>query len=296
MEFKIESEPESKYQNGIQFFIQETNPLEMSAAAHIHDTVEILFITSGSFTVFSDGEKYEISAGDLVLFRSNVIHHIFAGRENKNSYYVLKIRPATVRGIFDSSPAEVQLLSLIYNRNGLKCVWKREEIEKSEEISCGFSLLKKEYGEDNTYRDIAIKFAVGTILLGILRSAPDEDEKRLFETTNHTADCIYKAMAYVNKKYAEDITEADISSAVGLSYHYFSRSFKLVTGKSFKEYLNITRINRAEKLLMTTDKTVSLICSECGYNNLSYFIKTYKKYKKICPGAVREKNVAMYMS
>ena len=60
-------------------------------------------------------------------------------------------------------------------------------------------------------------------------------------------------------------------------------SFKAVTGKNFKEYLNIARINRAEHVLATTDKTVTQICADCGFNSPAYFIKIFKKYKSMTP-------------
>ena len=52
---------------------------------------------------------------------------------------------------------------------------------------------------------------------------------------------------------------------------------------SFKEYLNLTRVNHAERLLMTTQKSVTEISSLCGYNNVSYFISVYRRLKGRTP-------------
>lgn len=287
MNFSIESEPETAYINGIRFFLQKTSAYDISAAAHIHDTIEILFVKQGSFVVCADAQKYEIFAGDMILFRSNVIHHIFAGSGAVNSYYVLKIRPGVVRDIAAHSTAGMYLLNFVFKKSNSKCIWSKEELKDIKEITYGFDCLKKEFEEKQKYSDIAFKLAAGNILLGILRSYSDTENIHLPENTNRTADCIYKAMAYINNNYSDDITENDVSAAAGLSYHYFSRTFKLVTGKSFKEYLNITRVNHAERLLVTTDKNVSVISSECGYNDVSYFIKVYKRIKHTSPGKTR---------
>jgi len=72
-----------------------------------------------------------------------------------------------------------------------------------------------------------------------------------------------------------------------MSYSYFSRCFYRITGKSFKEYLNLTRINRAEKAILTTDKSVTEIAGDCGFNSVSYFISTYKKLKGVTPLSLR---------
>ena len=48
-------------------------------------------------------------------------------------------------------------------------------------------------------------------------------------------------------------------------------------------------IVRAERLLATTDKTVTEMCTECGYSNVAYFIKVLKKYKSLSPMAYKRK-------
>lgn len=284
MQFRIETEPDSKYENGIQFFSQKSPALAVSAEAHIHGAIEIIFVTEGRFTVFSDSNEYDIFAGDMILFRSNMIHNIFSKEQKSNEYYVLKIKPNVVRDIIGG----MNLLNFVFNRSDFKCVWTSKELASENDISDGFKRLLREFAQKPRYSDISVKLAVGQILLGILRSHPVGECEFTDETTANTADCIYKAMAYINSNYQADITETEISAFVGLSYHYFSRSFKLITGKSFKEYLNITRINHAERLLVTTDKSVSEIASECGYNDTSYFIKLYKKHKNTSPGMTRK--------
>jgi AraC-like DNA-binding protein len=70
---------------------------------------------------------------------------------------------------------------------------------------------------------------------------------------------------------------------MGLSYSYFSRSFKRVMGMSFKKYLNMIRVNRAEQMLITGDHSVSEVAIECGYNSISYFISVYRSLKGTTP-------------
>jgi len=90
------------------------------------------------------------------------------------------------------------------------------------------------------------------------------------------------------KHYAEDLTMEECSRMCFMSYSYFSKKFKQITGKTFKNYLLATRINHAQKLLMTTEKPITQISSECGFNNVSYFSALYKKMKGMSPSIVRE--------
>ena len=81
----------------------------------------------------------------------------------------------------------------------------------------------------------------------------------------------------------QNITAEDCSKIACMSYSYFSRSFRAVTGKNFKEYLNQVRVAHAEKALLTSDKSVTEVAAHCGYDNVSYFISVYKRIKGVTP-------------
>ena len=83
-------------------------------------------------------------------------------------------------------------------------------------------------------------------------------------------------MVYVRNHYAEDMDERELAKSLGMSYSYFSRSFRRVTGMTFKQYLNRTRVNQAEKMLCRGSASVSEVATRCGYNSISYFISVYK--------------------
>ena len=83
-------------------------------------------------------------------------------------------------------------------------------------------------------------------------------------------------MVYVRNHYTEDMDERELARSLGMSYSYFSRSFRRVTGMTFKQYLNRTRVNQAEKMLCRGTTSVSEVATKCGYNSISYFISVYK--------------------
>ena len=73
-----------------------------------------------------------------------------------------------------------------------------------------------------------------------------------------------------------------------MSPTYFSYVFKQITGRTFTEYLNYLRIMKAKELLTNSNKTVSGISYEVGFNDPAYFDRVFKKEVGMSPGKYRK--------
>ena len=258
--------------DGTEFFLQATPPENVACAAHVHKAVELLYVKSGSYTVVLDGIEYEIGKGDLMLFCSNAIHHVFTKNLPENEYYVIKISPAFFLQFSTQEEGAEYVMRFAINRKGSKSIWRREELEGTPLFSALQSLIIEHEGRKYASQ-VAIKLKIMELLVEILRSDSPADEKT---PHNQTAALIYNTMVYVRNHYAEDMDERELARDLGMSYSYFSRSFKRVTGMTFKQYLNRTRVNQAEKMLCRGSASVSEVATRCGYNSISYFISVYK--------------------
>ena len=263
--------------DGTEFFLQATPPENVACAAHVHKAVELLYVKSGSYTVVLDGIEYEIDKGDLVLFCSNAIHHVFTKNLPENEYYVIKISPAFFLQFSTQEEGAEYVMRFAINRKGSKSIWRREELEGTPLFSALQSLIIEHEGRKYASQ-VAIKLKIMELLVEILRSDSPADEKT---PHNQTAALIYNTMVYVRNHYAEDMDERELARDLGMSYSYFSRSFKRVTGMTFKQYLNRTRVNQAEKMLCRGSASVSEVATRCGYNSISYFISVYKNFFSI---------------
>ena len=96
-------------------------------------------------------------------------------------------------------------------------------------------------------------------------------------------DIIKKAIQYISRNFASDITLKDVANHVHLNPAYFSTIFKQSTGSSFKEYLNMVRIEESKRLLTNTNYSVIDISIAAGFEDQSYFSKVFKKYTGLTP-------------
>ena len=98
---------------------------------------------------------------------------------------------------------------------------------------------------------------------------------------------IQKIHRMVEEKFPAKIETEDAASALNLSMPAFCRYFKRATGFTFTDYVNKYRINQARKLLLM-GKNVTEACFDSGYENLSHFNRTFKKFTGVNPSEFRK--------
>ncbi|WP_028310857.1 AraC family transcriptional regulator [Derxia gummosa] len=91
----------------------------------------------------------------------------------------------------------------------------------------------------------------------------------------------------IMRDYALPLSAADLAAELGMSESRFSRFFRRATGNTFTDFVNRVRVNRAGQLLMETDRLVSHICYEVGFNNLANFNRRFLEVKGVTPSEFR---------
>jgi AraC-like DNA-binding protein len=93
---------------------------------------------------------------------------------------------------------------------------------------------------------------------------------------------------FVRKNYQDKVTLAQIASEVHMSEEAFSRFFSKLMNKPFFTFLNEYRINAACQMLIETDKPVSDVAMESGFETLPFFYRQFSKFKKLSPKRFRD--------
>ena len=101
---------------------------------------------------------------------------------------------------------------------------------------------------------------------------------------------IRPAINYIDANYNKPITLADVAKASHLSISRLAHIFKEQMGITIIDYLTSVRIERAKQLLLATDQNCTEICFEVGYNNQSYFTRTFKGLVGMAPRQFKARN------
>ena len=94
---------------------------------------------------------------------------------------------------------------------------------------------------------------------------------------------IQNIIEYIENNVSKKITVKKIAAAFSYSTSYISHMFKKETGTSLQQFLIISKMKYAQKLLNEKNATLCEVASECGYNSVPSFCKIFKKYVGCTP-------------
>lgn len=103
-------------------------------------------------------------------------------------------------------------------------------------------------------------------------------------------DQINAIVSRITEHIAQPVSLADVAAELGMSESRFSRFFRRATGNNFTDFVNRVRINRACQLLMETDRYVTHICYEVGFNNVANFNRRFLEIKGMTPSEFRRQS------
>lgn len=93
---------------------------------------------------------------------------------------------------------------------------------------------------------------------------------------------------YTSCNYARNITLTDVAKHVGMNRSSFCSFFKRETGQTYLTYLNSYRLKVARQLIEQRDESISAICWQCGFNDLGYFDRLFRREFGISPSEVKK--------
>jgi AraC-like DNA-binding protein len=109
-----------------------------------------------------------------------------------------------------------------------------------------------------------------------------------------TLDQINAVVYQVTKNVTHSMTVSDCAKQLGMSESRFSRLFRRATGNTFVDFVNRVRINRACQLLMESDRYITHICYEVGFNNVANFNRRFLEIKGMTPRDFRRQGLKRF--
>lgn len=239
--------------------------------ANWHDNTEFLHCTHGEGHVICDSNSIRMTKGDTVVINARRLHSISSDTLVK--YHCLIVD----NSFFTDNGIDIKSISFSEK------VSDKTAVDKIERIA----LCIKD--KDNLLHTALTRLAV---LDYICYMAENYSHSNTAERKNPPKgySAVLDAIEYINNHFAEKLSLEDISSRAGFSKYHFSRIFKENTGFTVIDHINARRCENARHLLRETQKPVSEICFECGFDSPSYFAKSFSKLFGLLPSEYRKKH------
>jgi YesN/AraC family two-component response regulator len=98
---------------------------------------------------------------------------------------------------------------------------------------------------------------------------------------------LQRALAFIEAHFDSDLTLDQVAREAGMSKFHFCRAFKEFQGQGFREYLAQFRIARAIELLRDRSRSVTEVCYDVGFNDLTHFARTFRRLTGHSPSMYR---------
>lgn len=249
-------------------YIKELNEEEK----HAHREIEIDYILYGTAELLLSGDSFCMKKGDVILINSNKFH------------WWQQIKDCFVCRILISD----RMMEKMIGRHSVSfwCNSVSNSEKDVDRLRVILNSLIKRYRAAGKKGSFSLECSKYLLLESLEENFLVETQEEYLGIEDQR---IQDAIGYINKHYAERLSLAQIAGKLYLSEPYLSRLFKNIAGMNFKEYLNRVRLNNAVESLLYTEKTITDISVECGFENPSSFNKMFKKNYHCSPSEYKRK-------
>lgn len=250
---------------------------------HWHYYTEIIYMLEGTAMAECDEKTYILEVGQLILFHPKAIHSLYSTNAEPILYVALKFDTNTLSVANSYTPKLSTILSGARNDACAAIHFSEDDLRnlhvKEIVLDCVKEMNEQDYGYDIKVHSHLCNLMV--YLMRLWRKAGFQIDKPAIADSDELS--INNITEYIDQHSDELLRIEDLAKQCGMSYSYFAKNFKLLYGKSCKEYIEFIKICKADDMLLFTDFNLDYISQETGFTDCSHFIKTYKKMKGITP-------------
>jgi AraC-like DNA-binding protein/mannose-6-phosphate isomerase-like protein (cupin superfamily) len=252
---------------------------------HWHDEVEFIYIKKGKGRIAVDFQYYDVSERDIILVLPGQLHSIGQSQgevmEYENiifQYNLLLSRQPDICG-------KEYLLPLFQQQLNVPTLFSPNDTGYTSIAGCLDDIDSIRHTFPPGYQ-LFTKGKLFELFFGLLstcsNSEPVHNSRRL------NMDKTRQILKYMEQHYAEKISIETIANVTGFSESHFMKFFKSALGTSFTAYLNDYRLTMASRLLLASDDPIIGIAEDTGFDNLSYFNRSFKKKFGMTPSEFRK--------
>lgn len=239
--------------------------IQEEAETNWHKNIEILHCLEGTGYVRCGGDIYDFAKHDTIVVNPDLLHTIGSRSSLKYNCLIVGNSFCAENGL------DMDMLTF-------------QNVIRDPQLTDSISALALAFQNQNSGKLCAVadcRYAV----LGVLRRlCHDHSTPKTAVISQASGEYVKKAITYIRTHFAEKLSLDGIADHIGVSKFHLCREFKALTGNSMIAFLNILRCSEAKRLI-ENGMSVSAAAYACGFENLSYFSRTFQKHMGALPSA-----------
>ena len=240
---------------------------KIPTAMHAHDKhLELQYISGGKAQIRIDGHAYEVQKGDVVVYSAGVLHDEAPDSNCGMAFYNCAVKNFRAPLL----PPDIQPVL--------------HTAEMSPLVETIFREMFEQISQKKNYSGAICHNLLNALLIILLTQIPHEKIIRRDKFDASLRLC----KKFLDEHFTENISVAQMSKLAHMSVSGFAHHFKKVFGLAPGQYLIRLKIGMAQKLLIGTDKSITEISIELGYDNVSHFNNQFKKFVGASPQSYRK--------
>lgn len=271
--------PRSAVYQGDHRGIMRNPDCEFEAGPHYHDFYEVQFYFTSAGKIVLNNKSYSLNAGDIVLINMFEPHRFIPKSNVFHQRYSVSLDPSF---LLAACSDKSNILSIFTHSNYDSPVhhFGTEVFEKYKSLLLSYEKQIFTYGQDIHER--AVLYEILACLYNDLYADSMNNPSAI-----DTISIVSGLISYIDEHLKEDLSLEELAREAHFSTAYLCRVFKKHTGTTLKQYINQKRIGLAKQLLLE-NVLPHTACQEIGFNNYSYFYKTFKSITGLSPSEFYE--------
>ena len=242
----------------------------------------IVHVVNGHSNLYAANQFTSIQSGDTIIMKSdNFINNWLANEsEEKNEVIVFQLTADMLKNIYNME------LPPWHEKDSMQSTFPVQLQKNHFLISQYFENLRYYFDHPNLISENLLRIKIKELLFILAAIDASGDNKKILSSLFEANE--YKFQEVIQTHLFKDLNLEDLAFLTQLSLSSFKRKFGQIYGTSPKRYFISKRLEKAQLLLRTTDMQVSEIAFECGFTEVGYFGKTFKKHYNSSPSEFRE--------
>lgn len=236
--------------------------------ANWHENLELQLCLSGEGYVVINGERHNMSVGDVAVLNSNTVHY---NGSDSDMVYIAVVLDSEFCKDAEIDQTKLNFKPHIKSDRLAMLIGEVQSIYYNEECNCKKARLQM------ALLNVLIELKENYIL-----------DKKPYSKQDNSLDLVRKTIEFLRENFDKKLSLDEIAKNALTDKYLLSRKFKSGVGQTIFEYLNCYRCERAKDLIRS-GTPINEVAVRCGFNNVSFFIKVFKRntgnlpsyYKKV---------------